>query len=201
MNQLTGTEPRVLGVLIEKQATTPDVYPMTLNAIVVACNQKTSREPVMALHPGEVRGTLNDLSLKDLVRAVPGARAERWEHRADKTLDLVPSQRILLALLMLRGPQTLSELHVRSDRMHDFPDAGAVQQALDRLADKGFVKPLERRSGQRETRYAHLLSGEPAAPSDRPSPDRPPPPPDLDARLRALEERVAELERRMESGA
>lgn len=201
MIQLTPTQARVLGSLIEKQATTPDVYPMTLNAIVVACNQKTSREPVMKLDPGEVRRTIDELVMKDLVRTVPGARAERWEHRADKTLDLVPSQRVLLALLMLRGPQTLSELHIRSERMHAFPDVHAVQQSLDRLADKGYVKLMDRQPGQREARWAHLLSGEPKMPTAEPRTASVPiqSDPELVARIEALEARIAILERSLKA--
>jgi len=115
-----GTEIRILGCLIEKQATNPETYPLTLNALVLACNQKTSREPVMNLSPGQVGQSLRALEGQGFTRLVMGSRADRWEHRVDKALELVPAQVILTGLLFLRGPQTVNELLTRSGRMHDF---------------------------------------------------------------------------------
>lgn len=148
---------RVLGSLIEKQLTTPEAYPLTLNALVTACNQKTSREPVMDLNPGQVGQALRRLEGLEMVRLVMGSRADRWEQRLDKALELVKPQWVLLGLLFLRGPQTLNELLTRSMRMHDFDDTEEVRHQLERLAARGFAMQLERQSGQREDRYMHLL--------------------------------------------
>ena len=114
---LTSGEARVLGCLIEKQATTPESYPLTLNAVVLACNQKTSREPLMSLTPGQVGQSLRSLEGRGLSRLVMGSRADRWEQRCEKALELVPAQVILTGLQLLRGPQTLNELLTRSQRM------------------------------------------------------------------------------------
>ena len=120
--RLNSIEIRILGSLIEKQATHPETYPLTLNALVLACNQKTSREPVMNLTPGQVGQSLRALEGRGFTRLVMGSRADRWEHKVDKELELVPPQVILLGLLFIRGPQTLNELLTRSGRMLDFED-------------------------------------------------------------------------------
>jgi uncharacterized protein YceH (UPF0502 family) len=203
--RLSAVEARVLGCLVEKEATTPDAYPLTLNATVTACNQKTSRDPVMKLEPGRVGQALRELERKGLVRHQFSSRAERYRHTAEKGLELTEGQLAVLALLMLRGGQTINELLTRTERLHRFDDADDVQFALERLAQKqpAMVVRLPRRPGQREDRYMHLLCGpvdseaepapEPAAPeSSRSTPD-----PDLVARLEALEVRVAELEARL----
>ncbi|MEX0900852.1 MAG: DUF480 domain-containing protein [Gammaproteobacteria bacterium] len=201
---LNATEARILGSLIEKQAATPETYPLTVNALVTACNQKTAREPVMNLSPGQIAHTLRDLAERELVRKVAGARAERWEHRMDKAFTLTPPRRILLGLILLRGPQTLGELLLRSDRMCSFRSTSAVQEELDGLIEAGHVVMMPRRSGQRENRYMHLLSGEPTARSDDAGPapfenDRSDEPraPSLADRVAALEARVAELEEKL----
>lgn len=159
--QLSSTEVRILGCLIEKQATHPETYPLTLNALVLACNQKTSREPVMNLTPGQVGQSLRALESLQLTRLVMGSRADRWEHRVDKTLELVPAQLILTGLLLLRGPQTVNELLTRSNRMHDFEDTDAVVHQLDRLIGRGLAVLIPKQAGQREDRYLHAL-GDPA---------------------------------------
>lgn len=159
--QLSSTEVRILGCLIEKQATHPETYPLTLNALVLACNQKTSREPVMNLTPGQVGQSLRALESLQLTRLVMGSRADRWEHRVDKTLELVPAQLILTGLLLLRGPQTVNELLTRSNRMHDFEDTDAVVHQLDRLIGRGLAVLIPKQAGQREDRYMHAL-GDPA---------------------------------------
>ncbi len=202
---LNTVEARILGCLIEKQATTPEVYPLTLNALVIACNQKTSREPVMNLSPGQVGQSLRSLEARGLARLVMGSRADRWEQRADKALELVPAQVILIGLLLLRGPQTINELLTRSNRMHDFEDAEQLQHQLERLQTRGLASQLPRQSGQREDRYMHLL-GDPAdlttamatghvnvdrAEGATPSDSRLE---ELEARVAALEERLARLE-------
>jgi len=198
---LTAVEARVLGCLIEKQATTPETYPLTLNALVLACNQKTSREPVLNLSPGQVGQALRSLEGRGLARLVMGSRADRWEHRADKGLELVAAQVVLIGLLLLRGPQTLNELLARSNRMHDFEDAEQLQHNLERLSSRELVCQLPRQPGQREDRYMHLL-GEPAdlqaaiearvSESSRPMVSA-----QQDSRLDALEARIAALEERL----
>lgn len=155
--RLNSTEIRILGALIEKQATHPDTYPLTLNALVLACNQKTSREPVMNLSPGQVGQSLRALEGRGFTRLVMGSRADRWEHRVDKVLELVPAQVVLMGLLFLRGPQTLNELLTRSARMHDFEDTDQVQHLLERLIARDLALLLPRQSGQREDRYMHAL--------------------------------------------
>lgn len=201
--QLTPTEARILGSLVEKAATTPDVYPLTLNNIVLACNQKTAREPTMNLAPGDIGHALRQLEPRGLVKSEYGARSERYHHRLDKVYDLTPAQTCLMSLLLLRGPQTLHELLTRSERQHRFAGIDDVKHALDRLAERDapLVRRLPRGAGQREDRYAHLLSGEPAMPErvaessvaraqDDDAMDA------LLARIEALEARVAALESR-----
>ena len=183
--------------------TTPESYPLTLNAVQLACNQKTSREPLMNLESGEVGRYLRSLEGRQLVHLQMGSRADRWEQRCDKQLELVKPQTVLLGLLMLRGPQTLNELLTRSNRMYDFDDVAEIQHQLERLIGRGLAMLLPRQTGQREDRYMHLL-GEPAdlesllasRPSGRneaaaPNEDRLV---ELEARIAALEERLARLE-------
>ena len=200
---LHAVEVRILGCLIEKQMTTPETYQLTLNAVQLACNQKTSREPLMNLETGEVGRYLRSLEGRKLVHLVMGSRADRWEQRCDKQLELVKPQTVLLGLLLLRGPQTLNELLTRSNRMHDFDDVAEVQHQLERLIGRGLALLLPRQSGQREDRYMHLLGesadmeslltsrhaarGEAAAPNE----DRLV---ELETRIAALEERLARLE-------
>jgi uncharacterized protein YceH (UPF0502 family) len=155
--QLNSIEVRILGCLIEKQATNPETYPLTLNALVLACNQKTSREPVMNVTPGQVGQSLRALESLQLTRLVMGSRADRWEHRVDKTLELVPAQVVLTGLLLLRGPQTVNELLTRSNRMHDFEDTDAVIHQLERLIGRGLAILIPKQAGQREDRYTHAL--------------------------------------------
>lgn len=203
--QLNSTEVRILGCLIEKQATNPETYPLTLNALVLACNQKTSRDPVMNLTQGQVGQSLRALEGQGLTRLVMGSRADRWEHKVDKGLELVPAQVILTGLLFLRGPQTVNELLTRSNRMHDFEDAEQVVHQLERLIARGLATLIPRQAGQREDRYMHAL-GNPedlqALLAQRQSaPERSAATgasneriEELEARVAALEERLAKLE-------
>lgn len=204
--QLNSTEVRILGCLIEKQATNPETYPLTLNALVIACNQKTSRDPVMNLTQGQVGQSLRALEGRGLTRLVMGSRADRWEHKVDKGLELVPAQVILTGLLLLRGPQTVSELLTRSNRMHDFEDSEQVVHQLERLIARGLATLVPRQSGQREDRYMHLI-GDPedlqdllAARQQTPERGNATSPAatqrldELEARVAALEERLARLE-------
>ncbi|AZD74401.1 YceH family protein [Pseudomonas chlororaphis] len=203
--QLSSTELRILGSLIEKQATSPETYPLTLNALVIACNQKTSREPVMNLTQGQVGQSLRALENRGFARLVMGSRADRWEQRLDKALELVPAQVALAGLLFLRGPQTVNELLTRSGRMHDFEDSEQVVHQLERLIARGLALLIPRQAGQREDRYMHAL-GDPADieailaarqnPVERSSgsgvsAERIE---ELEARIAALEERLAKLE-------
>ncbi|MDY7559869.1 DUF480 domain-containing protein [Pseudomonas sp. 10B1] len=205
--QLNSAEIRILGCLIEKKATNPETYPLTLNAVVTACNQKTSREPVMNLTPGQVGQSLRALEGQGLTRLVMGSRADRWEHRVDRALELVPAQVTLSGLLFLRGPQTVNELMTRSNRMHEFEDVEQVVHQLERLIARGLAVLLPRQSGQREDRYVHTL-GDPddidtilAARSNQPERSGGGNIPafaerfdELEARIAALEERLSKLE-------
>ena len=158
-------ETRVLGVLVEKQRTVPDTYPLTLNALVSGCNQKTSRDPILEASDAQVQATIDHLIGLSLVVESSGGRVMRYAHNVERVLG-VPSQAVaLLAVLMLRGPQTVGELRINSDRMHRFADLSAVEAFLHELASRtsgALVVELPRAPGARETRWAHLLSGEPA---------------------------------------
>jgi uncharacterized protein YceH (UPF0502 family) len=156
-------ETRVLGVLVEKQHTVPDSYPLTLNALVSGANQKTSRDPVIEASEGEVQAAVDRLKSLSLVVESSGGRVMRYAHNAGKGLGLPPQSVALLAVLFLRGPQTAGELRINSDRLHRFGDLLAVEAFLNELAEKPFVRELPKQPGARETRWVHLLSGEPAA--------------------------------------
>lgn len=191
---LTPLEARVLGSLIEKAATTPEAYPLTLNATHLACNQKTNREPTMNAEVGAVGQALRTLEEKNLVRASYGARVQRYEHMIDSALNLTARSRAIVALLLLRGPQTQVELFTRSQRLADFPDVEILGDGLDRLIarEPALVVRIGRASGQREDRYMHTLCG-PVSIENLPvtrvmnTPD--------DSRSEALVERIEELER------
>ena len=158
-------ETRVLGVLIEKQRTVPDSYPLTLNALVSGCNQKTSRLPVLELSDAQAQSALDSLKGYSLVSESSGGRTFRYAHNADRVLRLPSQSVILLAVLMLRGPQTAGELRIACDRMHNFADISSVEGFLDELAERpagALVVKLARLPGARESRWAHLLSGTPA---------------------------------------
>lgn len=160
---LDAVEARVLGCLIEKELTTPEQFPLTANAVVVACNQKTAREPIMDLEPGAVGHALRTLEDKRLVRVIHGSRALRYDQRCDDVYAISPEQRVLIGLLLLRGAQTAGELLQRSDRMHRYSDIDQVRSILERLSTRSpaLVRRLPRGGGQREDRYVHLLCGEP----------------------------------------
>jgi len=209
---LEPTEVRVLGALLEKQRTTPDAYPLSLNALRSACNQSTNRDPVVDYDEAMIRDALHRLSRRRWARLAsgPGSRAAKYRHLLDEALGLGPPEIAVLAVLMLRGAQTPGELRARTDRMYAFPDAEALHDVLDRLAERDLVARLQRRPGQKEERYLHLLSedAEPAAaasppPSiaDVPAPTPPAQPrsDDTAERLDGLEREVAELRAEMES--
>ena len=159
--QLTDIEARVLGCLVEKESTTPEQYPLTENAVLVACNQKTSREPVMELSAGEVGHALRRMEERRLLRSVHGSRAQRYEHRLADAYGVTRAQQAVLALLLLRGAQTAPELMQRSERLHRFADLDELQHALERLAQRSpsLLVRVPKSGGQREDRYMHQLCG------------------------------------------
>ncbi|MCL2635692.1 MAG: YceH family protein [Betaproteobacteria bacterium] len=159
---LTLAETRVLGTLLEKQRTVPDTYPLSLNALVAGCNQKTSRQPVLDLSEADVAQALAALKEAGLTVEVSGSRVPRFEHRLEKALAVPAQAAALLAVLMLRGPQTAGELRLNSERLHRFADISSVDAFLDELAGRDLVVELPRLPGARENRWSHLLSGRPA---------------------------------------
>ena len=201
MNDLTPIQVRVLGCLMEKKETTPEQYPLTLNALRNACNQKSSRYPVVSYSEGEVGHTLRELEALDLVREEWGARVAKYQHLANKTMDLHSKGIALICVLMLRGPQTLGELKINTHRLFDFDDLDDVQFAIQQLIDRepSMVVALPRQPGQKEGRYAHLLSGEP----DIPVPTRATIPaasaPGLETRVAELEAQLADLQERLQA--
>lgn len=160
---LSLAEARVLGVLIEKQRTVPDTYPLTLNSLLAGCNQKTSRNPVMELTEAQVQDALDSLRGMAFTNETSGGRAMRYAHNADGVLRIPSQSQALLAVLLLRGPQTAGELRIASDRMHNFADISSVEAFLDELAERpagALVARLGRLPGARENRWMHLLSGD-----------------------------------------
>ena len=157
-------ETRVLGVLVEKQHTVPDTYPMTLNALVSGCNQKTSRDPIIEAGDSDVQATIDRLKTLSLIVESSGGRVMRYAHNVERVLQ-VPAQAVaLLTVLMLRGPQTVGELRINSERLHRFADTSAVEGFLNELAARpagALVAELPRQPGARENRWTHLLSGPP----------------------------------------
>lgn len=161
--QLSAIEARVLGVLMEKQLTTPDTYPLTLNSLVVACNQKTSREPLSNYSNGDVQHCLRGLEQRKLVDVDYGSRADRYAQRLTRVLGVDKKVQAILNVMLLRGAQTVHELLTRTQRMHDFENAAAVEELLDHLGEKvtPVIMRVPRQPGQREDRFVHLLSGAP----------------------------------------
>jgi hypothetical protein len=197
-------EVRVLGSLLEKEVTTPEYYPLSLNALVNACNQKSNRDPVVAFDSNTVERALELLRERGLLLAITGAgsRVPKYGHRISEKLNLGRRELAILCELMLRGPQTLGELRTRSERMHPFDDLSEVEAVIERLPE--LIVKLPRRPGEKEARYAHLLSGtptlsetereapEPAGADRQDRSDRP-------ERLSALETEVAQLRSELES--
>ncbi|MBK9153390.1 MAG: YceH family protein [Chloracidobacterium sp.] len=163
MATINEIEVRVLGSLVEKQLTTPEYYPLTLNALTAACNQKSNRDPVMSLGESEILSAIDSLRDKNLVYLFHGStsRTVKYKHMLPSVYELDEAGTAVMTLLMLRGPQTAGEIRGRSDRLHEFGSIGEVQEMLDELArrDEPLVIKLERQPGQKESRYAHLLSG------------------------------------------
>lgn len=199
MNELTPIQARILACLMEKKESTPDQYPLTLNALRNACNQKSSRNPVVNYNAGEVGHAIRELEAMGLVREEWGARAPRYEHLVNKGLNLHSKGIALICTLMLRGPQTLGELRNNSVRLFEFDDLDDVQYALNQLlnSEPPMVTALPRQTGQKEGRFAHLLCGEPEIPATVQTVASPPltaqQPTDTE-----LQEKVARLEAELE---
>lgn len=202
--ELSAKEARVIGCLLEKQVTTPDQYPLSLNAITLACNQKTNREPVMDLSESEVQQLLDLLLRKHFLRTLSGFgnRVVKYEQRFCNSefgqLKLSPAELAVIATLLLRGAQTPGELRTRTNRMYEFSDVSEVEQVLQQLAtreDGPFVVRLAREPGKRESRFMHLFSGQV---DEAPLALEPETDDELSARVSALEIEVAELKRQMQ---
>ena len=201
---LTAPEIRVLGCLLEKQRTTPEAYPLSLNALRLACNQSTNRDPVVDYDEATIRDALHRLSRRIWARLAsgPGSRAPKYRHLLDEALGLPQDELAVLTVLMLRGPQTPGELKQRTERLHPIPDLAGIHATLDRLIGRELAARLDRRPGQKEERYSHLLADEAAPPlaahaltptQTAPAPPVPPPPVADDDRVQRLEREVASL--------
>jgi uncharacterized protein YceH (UPF0502 family) len=195
---LNPVEIRVLGCLIEKQRTTPDTYPLTLNALRLACNQSTNRDPVVEYDEPTIRGALERLARRRYVRLASGhtTRATKYRHLLDDTLQLDNAQLSVLAVLMLRGAQTPGELRQRTERLHRFQDHESLEEVLTQLGERDYIRRLDRRPGQKGERYELLTDTEEDEATQEPAP--PPatrhlPPATSEARLERLEEAVAQL--------
>lgn len=189
-------EIRVVGCLLEKQRTTPDAYPLSLNALRLACNQATNRDPVVDYDETTVVEALRRTALRDWTRLASGAgsRARKYRHLLDEALDADPAELALLAVLMLRGTQTPGELKQRADRQHSFADLAAVHETLEKLVERGYVERLPRRPGQKEERYAQLLGGqEQEGTSEERAEPSPPPSVPAEDRLERLEQELGDL--------
>ncbi|HEX7626979.1 MAG TPA: YceH family protein [Gaiellaceae bacterium] len=197
IHRLNPVELRVLGCLIEKQRTTPEQYPLTLNALRLACNQTSNREPVLALEEPEVHTAVQSLGTYGWARLAtgPGSRTAKYRQLFGEALDLLPSEVSVLAVLMLRGPQTVAELKTRTERLHHFATNDDVATTLTRLDEKELVHLLPRQPGQREERWTHLLADTPT--DEGPTPAQPEEPTSVERRLAHVEQRLAELERRL----
>jgi uncharacterized protein YceH (UPF0502 family) len=206
MEPLDTVEVRVLGALMEKEATTPEYYPLSLNALVNACNQKSNRHPVVDYDERTVGEALLSLQNKRLAAAAGGGRVEKYAQRISETLNLGRREAAVLCTLLLRGPQTLGEIKDRSERMFRFEGLEETEAALDRLAEwpgGGLAMKLPRLAGQKEPRYAHLLSGEPAlepgaalAEEETAAPGRIE---QLEGDVQALRQEMSELKKRLEA--
>src|SRR6476646_6882410 len=188
-------ELRVVGCLIEKQRTTPDAYPLSLNALRLACNQATARDPVVAYEEREIKAALDRMANRGWTRFASGvsSRALKYRHLLDEALQLSGAELSLLGVLMLRGAQTVGELKQRSERLHKFDSIAEVAQTLDVLAQRELVERLERRPGQKEERWRQLLGADSSEEALQPLAQEPQP--RGDDRISAIEERLERLER------
>jgi uncharacterized protein YceH (UPF0502 family) len=196
---MDAAEVRVLGALLEKEQTTPELYPLTVNSLIQACNQKTAREPVMDMSEGAVHGTLRQLLQEEMVSRSEGARVTRWHHSLNLRWSLDPGRKAVMTLLLLRGPQTPGELRSRSERLHAFTTVGELEDALLALAapPEPLVRELPKGPGQKEARWTHLVGGEAAEETATPAVRRyaADQGEDLVTKVADLNRRVKELER------
>ena len=197
--ELDPVEIRILGCLLEKERTTPDAYPLTLNSLTAACNQKSNRDPVMDLTAPEVNEVLGRLRAEVLVWPEEGPRATKWTHNLDRKWGLDPAAMAVMTVLMLRGPQTTGEIRTRTERMHPFPSIREVENVLVGLSagDESLAVHLARQPGQKEARWTHLVGGEPDVSTAVFVPSASPPVSGLAERVAELEDRVARLEERL----
>lgn len=199
---LNEVEARILGALMEKQLATPDAYPLTLNSLVLACNQKTSREPITNLEAGEVQRCLSQMQDRKLIEVDYGSRANRYDQRLTRVLSLDKATQAILNVILLRGPQTLVELLTRTQRMFDFASPENLQEKLDQLCAKThpIILRIPRQAGQREDRYMHLLCGKPdlSAIAAMGSSAKKTAAPELEERIEKLEAQVEQLQKLVE---
>jgi uncharacterized protein YceH (UPF0502 family) len=191
-NLLNDVEVRVLGSLIEKEMTTPEYYPLSLNALTNACNQKSNRDPVLNLDEADVVRALDGLRFKQLALVSgEGGRVPKYRHTLMEKLRMDPPELAVVAELLLRGPQTVGELRTRGERMHPFPDLAAIEEVLEELMSRNppLVARLPRQPGRKDSRYAHLFAGEPQLAGEQS-----PPPEAARMRVMAENERIAQLE-------
>jgi uncharacterized protein YceH (UPF0502 family) len=213
IDDLSPTQTRILGALLEKEQATPEYYPLTVNALLAACNQKSNRDPVMSLTEGELWDELEGLRAEVLVWRSEGARAQRWSQSISRRLELDVEEKAVLTLLMLRGPQTVGELRSRSQRLHTFDSLAEVESALRRMAteERDLVREMQRQPGQKENRWMQLLGEESSLQSSSPVPSAetaspapvsrrvaPAVDPDLQDRVVRLEKQVEALEASLE---
>ncbi len=193
--QLSAEEQRVLDSLIEKSKTTPDYYPMSINGLQAACNQKTSRSPIVQYDEETIIETLNSLKKKSLISTATGgsSRVVKYKHNLGIVYPLVPSELALIGLMLLRGAQTPGELNTNSGRIYEFENIEEVQITLQDLSKRGFAKVLERRPGQKEARYVHLLGDSIEEPIDHQSYLNPASAEQLNVRIEILERELSEL--------
>jgi uncharacterized protein YceH (UPF0502 family) len=200
--QLEAIQARVLGVLMEKQQTTPDAYPLTLNSLVIGCNQKTSREPVTHYTSGDIQHCLRELTDNSLVHIDPSGRADRFAQRLTKELGIDKAKQALLNVMLLRGAQTVHELLTRTQRMHSFDTDQEVEDMLNELCQQSppMVQRIAKQTGQRDDRFIHLLCGEPdlTAIASKRSQSNVPFSPQANEQVEALETRITELEKKVE---
>lgn len=200
--QLEAIQARVLGVLMEKQQTTPDAYPLTLNSLVIGCNQKTSREPVTHYTSGDIQHCLRELADNSLVHIDPSGRADRFAQRLTNELGIDKAKQALLNVMLLRGAQTVHELLTRTQRMHSFDTDQEVEDMLNELCQQSppMVQRIAKQTGQRDDRFVHLLCGEPdlTAIASKRSQSNAPSSPQANEQVKALEARIAELEKKVE---
>ncbi len=193
-------ELRVIGCLLEKQRTTPDGYPLTLNALRLACNQATNRDPVVEYDEETIRGAVARLRRRDWIRFASGqgSRAAKYRHLVDQALRIDAAEQAVLTVMLLRGPQTPGELKGRTERLHPFGSLAEVEETIERLIERGYAERIERRPGQKEDRFGHLLGGVTSGSDPNVTPAAPAAPaaPSLEERVARLEREVAELRAR-----